>query len=335
MDTCDTAVAEAQAHNQEREAEIALIKHELGRIREESEKAATAREEPGARVEERPPPTPPIPQQAVEKAAAIAPPQPAQARGRKRKRAWFEEIFDEDWLRTLRPRTADQTRREIEFLEESLQPSRDSQILDLGCGDGRHALELAGRGYQVTGYDLSLPLLIRAADEAQRRDLHVNFVHGDFRELSFGDQFDAAYCLFTTFGYFDDDTNRKMIQAVNNALRVNGRFLLDVVNRDYVIRDLPARIWWEGVGCVVLEEVDFNYFTSRMISKRSVVFEDGRHLEQEISVRSYSLHELGKILHHAGFRVLEVSGHMGHRTRFFGNASRSLVLLAEKRGNSG
>ena len=87
----------------------------------------------------------------------------------------------------------------------------------------------------------------------------------------------------------------------------------------------------QGDGCVVLEEVDFNYFTSRIITKRSVVFEDGRHLEQEISIRSYSLHELGKILHHAGFRVLEVSGHMAHRTRFFGNESRSLLLLAGKR----
>jgi SAM-dependent methyltransferase len=190
---------------------------------------------------------------------------------------------------------------------------------------------MAARGYMLTGYDLALPLLIRAADEAQRQNLKINFVHGDFRELSFEEQFDAAYCLGSSFGYFDDDTNRKMIHAINQALRVGGRLLLEVANRDYVIRDLPARIWWEGDGCVVLEEVDFNYFTSRIVSKRSVVFEDGRHLEQELSVRSYSLHELGKILHHAGFRVVEVSGHMAHRTRFFGNHSRQLVLLAEKR----
>jgi SAM-dependent methyltransferase len=256
---------------------------------------------------------------------------PAQARGRKRKKAWFEEIFDEDWLRTLQPVSGDQLRRQVDFLEESLQPSVESQILDLGCGEGRHTIELAGRGYQVTGYDLSLPLLIRAADDAQRRSIQVNFIHGDFRELAFQEQFDAVYSLFTSFGYFDDDANRKMIHAVSAALRVGGRLLLDVVNRDYAIRDLPTRIWWEGQGCVVLEEVDFNYFTSRVISKRSVVFEDGRHLEQEISVRASSLHELGKILHHAGFRVLEVTGHMAHRTRFFGNSSRALVLLAEKR----
>jgi SAM-dependent methyltransferase len=261
----------------------------------------------------------------------FVPEKPAPTRGRKRKKAWFEEIFDEDWLRTVMPVSSGQTRREVDFLEESLQPSKESQVLDLGCGEGRHAIELASRGYQLTGFDLSLQLLIRAADEAQRRDIHVNFIHGDFRELSFEEQFDAAYCLHTSFGYFDDDANRKVVQSVNAALRVGGRFLLDVANRDFAIRDLPARIWWEGNGCVVLEEVDFNYFTSRIISKRSVVFEDGRHLEQEISVRSYSLHELGKILHHAGFRVLEVTGHYAHRTRFFGNASRSLVLLAEKR----
>ena len=108
-------------------------------------------------------------------------------------------------------------------------------------------------------------------------------------------------------------------------------FILEVLNRDYAIRELPTRVWWEGDSCVVLEEVDFNFFTSRITSKRSVVFADGRHLEQELSLRSYSLHELGKLLHHAGFRVLEVSGSIAHRARFFGNHSRSLIMLAEKR----
>jgi hypothetical protein len=118
---------------------------------------------------------------------------------------------------------------------------------------------------------------------------------------------------------------------VNRALKVGGRFLLEIVNRDYAIQNLPARIWWEGKGCVVLEEVSFEFFTSRIINNRTVVFEDGRHLEQEIALRAYSLHEVGKLMHRAGFRVMEVSGHISHRGEFFGNESRSLVLLAEKR----
>ena len=73
-----------------------------------------------------------------------------------------------------------------------------------------------------------------------------------------------------------------------------------------MIADLPTRVWWEGDGCVVLEEVELNYFSSRIQVNRSVVFDDGRQLEQEISVRAYSLHEVGKLMHAAGFRVLEV-----------------------------
>lgn len=253
----------------------------------------------------------------------------------KRAKAWFEDIFDEEYLRTVPFLTPEITQVEVKFLEEALSPKPKSELLDFGCGTGRHAIEFAKLGYRVTGLDLSLPLLIRAADDAQKHDLNVNFVHSDFREMSFEEQFDAAYCVNTSFGFFDDDTNRKIIFALNKALRTGGRLLLEIINRDYVIRDLPARIWWEGERCVVLEEVDFNYFTSRLQSKRSVVFEDGGHVEQDISLRLYSLHELGKILHHAGLRVLEVSGHYAHRTRFFGNESRSLILLAEKRPDKG
>jgi SAM-dependent methyltransferase len=205
------------------------------------------------------------------------------------------------------------------------------QVLDLGCGYGRHAMELAARGHHVVGLDLSLPLLIRGADEAQRRGLNINFVHGDMRELTFDAQFDGAYCVFSTFGYFDDETNKRVAVNLARALKPGAKLVIDVLNRDYVIADLPTRVWWEGDGCVVLEEVDFNYFTSRVISNRSVVFEDGRQLEQEISMRSYSLHELGKLLHTAGFRVTEVSGGLATRGRFFGNESRQIIVVAEKR----
>ena len=96
---------------------------------------------------------------------------------------------------------------------------------------------------------------------------------------------------------------------------------------------MPTRIWWEGVGCVVLEEVDFNFHTSRIVTRRSVVFEDGRQLEQEISVRAYSLHELGRLLRQAGFRVLDISGSMATRGRFLGGNSRNLLVLSEKRSD--
>jgi SAM-dependent methyltransferase len=303
-------------------------------IEEVDDSTAAARQDALA-----PPAPPPAPPKGTPVKAAPRTPPPApksadaptgKSRSRKGK-SWFEEIFDEDYLRTLPFLTPQATQAEALFVAEALGVEPGTRLLDVGCGYGRHAMELAARGYQIVALDLSLPLLLRGADEAQRRGLNINFIHGDMRDLVFESQFDGIYCLFSTFGYFDEETNRKTIEGMARAVKRGGRLVLDVLNRDYLIGELPTRVWWEGDGCVVLEEVEFNYFTSRIHSNRSIVFDDGRQLEQEISIRAYSLHELGKMLHTAGLRVVEVSGSTAMRGRFFGNQSRGLIVVAEKR----
>lgn len=249
---------------------------------------------------------------------------------KKRSKPWYEEVFDEDYLRTLPFTTAQQTGREVAFIRKVLALPEGSEVLDVACGYGRHALEFAQTGIRITGLDLSLPLLIRAADDAQRRGLAVNFVHADMREMAFDSQFDAAYCVMSSFGYFDEETNLRVASSICRSLKPGGRFLLDIINRDYIVGDLPSRVWWEGDGCVVLEEVDFNYHTSRVMIRRSVVFSDGRQTEQEISMRAYSLHELGKLLRQAGFRVLEVSGGLATRSKFYGSASRNIIAVCQR-----
>ena len=259
--------------------------------------------------------------------ASSAKPDGKPARGK----PWFVDLFDEDYLRTLPFLTPQATQAEAEFVIDALGLTPGAQVLDVGCGYGRHAMELAARGFHVVGLDMSTPLLVRGGEEAHRRGLTINFVRGDMRELDFEGQFNGAYCLFSTFGYFDDETNKKTVVNIARALKPGGRVLIEILNRDYVISDLPTRVWWEGDGCVVLEEVELNYFSSRIQVNRSVVFDDGRQLEQEISVRAYALHEVGKLLHAAGFRVLEVSGAYHTRGRFFGNQSRHIIVLAERK----
>jgi SAM-dependent methyltransferase len=275
-----------------------------------------------------PPPKPQPKDPPKDKPAARATPEPKPP---PRLKPWFVDLFDEDYLRTLPFLTPQATQSEAEFVIEAMGLSPGAQVLDVGCGYGRHAMELAARGFHVVGLDLSTPLLVRGGEEAHRRGLQINFVRGDMRELDFESQFDGAYCLFSTFGYFDDETNKKTVTNIARALKPGGRVLIEILNRDYVIADLPTRVWWEGDGCVVLEEVELNYFSSRIQVNRSVVFDDGRQLEQEISVRAYSLHEIGKLMHAAGFRVLEVSGGYHTRGRFFGNQSRHIIVLAERK----
>jgi SAM-dependent methyltransferase len=289
----------------------------------------------------KPPPAPPAVKK--DKPPVLAPPlgkselrdaKDMKADGKSRGKPWFVELFDEDYLRTLPFLTPQATQAEAEFVIDALALTPGAQVLDVGCGYGRHAMELAARGFHIVGLDLSTPLLVRGGEEAHRRGLTINFVRGDMRELDFDAQFDGAYCLFSTFGYFDDETNKKTVANMAHALRPGGRMLIEILNRDYVIADLPTRVWWEGDGCVVLEEVELNYFSSRIQVNRSVVFDDGRQLEQEISVRAYSLHEVGKLMHSAGLRVLEVSGAYHTRGRFFGNQSRHIIVLAERKDPS-
>ncbi len=274
-----------------------------------------------------PPAPPPKAKASVAAVTPVAKPEAKTPRGK----PWFVDLFDEDYLRTLPFLTPQATQSEAEFVIDAMGLQPGAQVLDIGCGYGRHAMELAARGFHVVGLDLSTPLLIRGGEEAMRRGLEINFVRGDMRELDFDSQFDAAYCIFSTFGYFDDETNKKTLTNIARALKPGGRMMLEILNRDYVIADLPTRVWWEGDGCVVLEEVELNYFSSRIQVNRSVVFDDGRQLEQEISVRAYSLHEVGKLMHAAGFRVLEVSGGYHTRGRFFGNQSRHILVLAERK----
>jgi SAM-dependent methyltransferase len=250
---------------------------------------------------------------------------------KRRLRPWWEDLFNDDFLRAQSKLTDEHIAAEADFIEESLGVQRGARVLDLGCGTGLHAIELTRRGYHVTGYDLSLAMLARAAEEAQERNMTINFVHGDMREMAYEEAFDGIYSWSTSFGYFDEEKNAQVIGKVQKALKKGGQFLLDVVNRDYLMRQSPSLAWFEGEGCICMDEMNVDPITSRLKVKRTMMFDDGRSKEIEYSIRLYALHELGKLLNDQGFRVVEVSGRLATPGVYFGAESPRTLILAEKR----
>jgi SAM-dependent methyltransferase len=253
------------------------------------------------------------------------------AGARRKPRLWWEELFNDDYLHAMERVTDDQIAREVHFIEESLGVERGGALLDLACGTGRHAVQLARRGYEVVGFDLSLAMLARAGEDAQERDAKLNFIQGDMRDMTFEEQFDGVYCWNTSFGYFEEDKNAQVVDRVHRALKGGGLFLLDVVNRDFLVRQSPSLAWFEGDGCICMDEMSVDFITSRMKVKRTMMLDDGRSQEIEYSMRIYSLHELGRILHEHGFTVREVSGRVSTPGVFFGGDSPRSMILAEKR----
>lgn len=282
---------------------------------------------PPLRARSLPPPPPPtsLPAPSLPQAGvSITPPPP------KRARPWWEELFGEDFIRTIEVLTPVQILREATFIEESLGVEVGGTLLDLACGTGRHAVELAGRGYNVVGFDLSATMLARAKGEAEERSQELDFLQGDMRELAFESTFDGIYCWASSFGYFEEEKNLQVIRHIHRALRRGGRFLLDIANRDFVAAQQPRLVWFEGNGCVCIDETNIDFITSRLRVKRTMMLDDGRSRELDYSIRLYALHELGRLLHEAGFRVTEVSGHPATPGVFFGPDSPRLIVLAEK-----
>jgi len=297
-----------------------------------------------ARLPSHPPLPPPASKRAAPARPARAPlvivpphmgnvaPQATEGSGLRRKgRFWWEDLFNDDYLRATERLTEAQLAAEVDFIEDSLGIERGGAVLDLACGTGRHAVELARRGYEVVGFDLSLTMLARASEEAQEHDAKLNFLQGDMREMTFAEQFDGVYCWNTSFGYFEEEKNAQVINRIHGALKAGGLLLLDVVNRDFVVRQSPSLAWFEGDGCVCMDEMTVDFITSRLRVKRTMMLDDGRSREIEYSMRVYSLHELGKLLHDHGFKVCEVSGGTATPGAFLGHDSPRTIILAEKR----
>jgi SAM-dependent methyltransferase len=249
---------------------------------------------------------------------------------------WPVAFFDDDYLKIYRPQLSpDVTQREVDFIEAALQVPPGGAVLDLACGFGRHAIGMAQRGFRVTGVDFNPRYLEIAAAEAGVAAVDVRWLPGDMRELPFAAEFDAVYSYFTSFGYFSDDENARVIAGVAKALRPGGRFLLDMMNRDWLLLHPQQRVWNQRAdGSLLMEELVLELRTSRVVSRQiHIGAEGGPRLTKEYDLRAYTCAELTALFAAHGLAVREVWG--GPDRREYSTESRRLILLAERASSNG
>lgn len=256
---------------------------------------------------------------------------------------WWKTMFDQKYLDTyLVDFTPERTSQEVDFVVKAAELKPDDRILDLACGHGRHSIELAKRGFVVVGLDYSKPFIEKAKTDAKEARVNVEFVQGDMKQLPFNEEFDVVLTLFTTFGYFDDETNQEVLDEINKSLKPGGRFLIDVISGEAVVK----RFNKEGVkedgtnllkiprtadmGGRMITEIEWYDPEIQLIHSHREWDDSGEEKEYDYYLHVYTIPQYKSMLTKAGFEFKQLWGDFQgnlHNT----NGNFRTIILAQKR----
>ena len=246
---------------------------------------------------------------------------------------WWRTLFGEDYAEIF-DLAEGETVEQVDFVLSHLRIEPRHVVLDLCCGHGRHVRELARRGYRVVGLDMSPEQLRRAGRQPGDEEGQFDLIRGDARSLPLrAGSCDAVICMFTSFGYFSDRQNERVIGEIGRVLREGGQFLLDVPNPSAVWRQLRPQRWQEDIegGRVLLEELRRDPVRGR-IDSRKILYDRGKRREYRFSVREYSYPELRVMVESVGMRIAGLWGDFQGRP--LTDKSDRMILKAETRGRT-
>lgn len=234
---------------------------------------------------------------------------------------WFASWFDTPYYHILyKDRDYAEARVFMDNLTNYLNLPENAKILDLACGKGRHSVYLNKLGYDVTGADLS-ENSIAAASKFSNDKLHFT-VH-DMRK-PFNEKFDAIFNLFTSFGYFENESdNLKTLTAIRDSLTEYGFAVIDFMNVPYVIDNLiPEEI-------KTVEGIDFHikrYVKNNNIIKEISFSDKGKNYHYTEKVSALTLEDFEAMMQEAGIDLLDVFGNYKLH-KFYKNSSERLIMI--------
>ena len=254
---------------------------------------------------------------------------------------WWRNIFNALYLKTDADVVDDQniTRKEVDLFSGILKLSLDDKVLDLCCGQGRHSLELARRGFNhVKGLDHSHYLIQKAKARAKKEYLNIKFKEGDARKLPYTtDAFDAVMILGNSFGYFETIKDDLLIlKEVFRVLKPWGRLLIDVSDGEYLKKGFQPRSWeWIDKRHFVCRERSLSLDKQRLITREVITHaEKGVIVDQFYAERLYSRKNMSELLEKAGFNEIVIHGEMltdSQKNQDLGMMKKRIIITAVAR----
>jgi ubiquinone/menaquinone biosynthesis C-methylase UbiE len=227
------------------------------------------------------------------------------------KKQWYEDFF-KNYARTYdKERFTLGTLTEVDFIEKEISYNKKSNILDIGCGTGRHAIELAKRGYrQVVGIDLSSAQLTLARLKAKQAGMQIRFIRADARKLKFNREFDLVIMLCEgAFPLMEtDEMNFAILKNAAKALKKNGVFIFTTLNGLFPLFHSVKDFINREQGQNVHEAMTFDLMTFRDYSVYEQVDDDGNKRKFKCNERYYVPSEISWLLKSLGFLKIDILG---------------------------
>jgi SAM-dependent methyltransferase len=242
---------------------------------------------------------------------------------------WWEDFFHgvalDFWRAVLSPEF---TRAETDFIANQLRLSARAKILDVPCGNGRISIELAKRGFALTGVDISTEFIDEAQNSSKDADVNVDWQVRDMRDLPWPTTFDGAFCFGNSFGYLDDEANADFFKAVSHTLKPGSRFLLDApAVAECILPTYQTNRSMEIAGIKVDIQHRYDHEQGRMFNEFTFT-RDGVVDKRPSSQRAYSYHELTELLRAANLKPVAAYGSLTEEP--FKLGAQRLLLVAEK-----
>jgi SAM-dependent methyltransferase len=241
---------------------------------------------------------------------------------------WWTHFFSGTVVELQRQlHTSEETYLQANFIEKMFQPSKSATILDVPCGDGRLAIELAKRGYQLMGVDISSELLQYAKKKTQQEKLEIIWLNQDMRDLP-SEQFEHCFCFGNSFGYLDDSGNLNFLKAVFATVKPGGKFLLETGHLvESILLNWEQRQWYEFGDILFLIDNKYDYQNSRLETELTFVT-PGKIERKTALFQLYTYRELYRLLEQVGFTDIKGYGSLSEQP--FSVGSQLLYLLATK-----
>ena len=225
---------------------------------------------------------------------------------------WYEVLFENYANKYDKECFVQGTPGECDFIEEELNHDKKIRIIDVGCGTGRHSIELSKRGYSVTGIDLSESQLAKAKEKAKQFNLNIDFQKHDVRNLPFNEEFNAGIMICE--GGFPlmetDEMNFEILKNVTKALKDNGKLIFTTLNGLFPLYHSVEKFCESsgGEGNATYKNNSFDLMTFR--DHNTIIFEDdsGNKKELKCNERYYVPCEITWLLKTLSYKKVDIFG---------------------------